>query len=221
MSLRGSARLYLGLDESENFVADIQGYDNNTYKLAVDIAAGLAAKSRFAGQLRCRHYSVLHHTHLVGRCAEHLELPNDVVRQAYLHDVGEAFFVDIPTPIKTAHDKQREDAIVKAISNLLSYDIEEKCDDLAVIDTVAALVEASVLGFPSEWTWVQKELMELDYLGKKACSFMWSYLLQSGWFQTNKEAAITYFSENIEVDTFAINKLVNDFPTVLQRLEVI
>lgn len=222
MSLRNDASLTLktSFDEENIFKADIEGYDKDNYKLAYDLACGLAAKSRYAGQLRCIHYSVLHHSYLVGIAAEHLGLSNDVVRQAYLHDIGEAFFADIPSPFKTAYDKFREQALVCEISRLLDFEIGEPCGEVKSLDNVAALVEASILGKANgSWIWVTAEMLNLTPYEYQMFDAMCKIINNEGWFEESREELST--ADLIKIDQQALNNLIVNFPLTLQRLEII
>jgi 5'-deoxynucleotidase YfbR-like HD superfamily hydrolase len=65
-----------------------------------DIAQHLARQARFCGATT-RPYSVAEHSVLVSEIAEHqLGLPPIVCLAALLHDAHEAYFSDVPTPIK-------------------------------------------------------------------------------------------------------------------------
>lgn len=222
MSLRNNASLTLttSLAEENIFKADIEGYGQDTYKLAYDLACGLAAKSRFAGQLRCIHYSVLHHSYLVGMTAEHMGLSNDVVRQAYLHDIGEAFFADIPSPFKTTYDKFREQSLIDEISRLLDFKIGEPTNEVKSLDNVAALVEASILGKATgSWTWVTAEILNLTPHEYQMFDTMCKIIYDEGWLEESREELST--TDLIKIDQQALNNLIVNFPLTLQRLEII
>jgi hypothetical protein len=65
-----------------------------------DIAHHLARQARFSGATT-RPYSVAEHSVLVSEIAEHaLDLPPIVCMAALLHDAHEAYFSDVPTPVK-------------------------------------------------------------------------------------------------------------------------
>lgn len=66
-----------------------------------DIAHALAMKCRFSGHCK-RFYSVAEHSTLVSRLvAKKLSIDfGDAVRWGLLHDAGEAYLPDVPSPIK-------------------------------------------------------------------------------------------------------------------------
>lgn len=78
----------------------------------IDIAHALSNKCRFAGHCKT-FYSVAQHSVLVSR-----QLPKEQRLWGLLHDAGEAYFADIPNPIKRMHDlfDQIEEPIMKAVA---------------------------------------------------------------------------------------------------------
>lgn len=199
--------------DNDIWTAELEGY-NSPYELSYHIAYGLAGTTRFSGQLRARHYSVLHHTFLVGMTAEVMELSNDVVRQAYMHDVGEAFFLDFPSRLKLPIDVAREDAMIDEISEKLGFHIEkEKSAYVTALDHTAAITEALILGF--NWKWAVESVFKLDPVQAKMHAVMAEILTGGDWFEDVKTTG------NIRINQDTLDNMITSFPNTLQRLEII
>lgn len=88
-----------------------------TFRL-VDIARGLSRRSRYAGHTT-RPWSVAQHSLAVANMAARLDLSLDLEAVALLHDAAEAFFADIPAPLKRLPEmapyRRLEDALQAAI----------------------------------------------------------------------------------------------------------
>lgn len=78
----------------------------------VDIAHALSNKCRFAGHTR-EFYSVAQHAVLVSQ-----HLPQELKLWGLLHDAGEAYFADIPNPIKREYElfSEIEDPIMRVVA---------------------------------------------------------------------------------------------------------
>ena len=70
---------------------------NEAHVHIVDIAHALARQCRYGGHVSCEHYSVAEHCVLVSSL-----VPPDDALWGLLHDCEEAYFPDLPAPIKRA-----------------------------------------------------------------------------------------------------------------------
>lgn len=111
----------------------------------IDIAHALSNKCRFAGHCKS-FYSVAQHSVLVSR-----QLPKDLRLWGLLHDAGEAYFADIPNPIKRMHDlfDQIEEPIMQAVAKQFSLDWPMP-KEVKVADRVLLATEARDL-LPRVW----------------------------------------------------------------------
>ena len=183
----------------------------NPYTVASAAAYALAGKERFAGQLRCRGYSVLHHCFLAYATAKQFNFSNDVVRQCLLHDIGEAFFVDIATPHKIGIDRAREEAIVKELTEVLGFNIELHNPEVGKIDSMCAVIEAYTFGW--DWQWPLQDIStyyrdELDML-----TFMRDYIKK---FAHSTDEPLLY-----NVNYNETTNLIKTYPSILQELGVL
>lgn len=107
-----------------------------------DIAHHLARQARFCGATK-RPYSVAEHSVLVSEIAEvELGLPPIVCLAALLHDAHEAYFSDVPTPIKDLVPglRDEEDRIQAGVLQALNvfesytryYNAIKRCDLIAL-----------------------------------------------------------------------------------------
>jgi hypothetical protein len=82
----------------------------------VDIAHALSMICRYGGHVS-QFYSVAEHSCLVS-----FSLPRELALWGLLHDAGEAYLGDIPTPIKTKIHREREDAVMLAVIERFNLD---------------------------------------------------------------------------------------------------
>lgn len=94
----------------------------------VDIAHALGMTCRYGGHVS-RFYSVAEHSCLVS-----FALPRELALWGLLHDAGEAYLGDIPTPIKTDIHREREDAIMRAVIERFDLDPVAMPDEVHSID---------------------------------------------------------------------------------------
>lgn len=122
-----------------------------------DLAAGLAAMPRYAGQTIAR-YSVAQHSLLVARLVE----PRFRLH-ALLHDAAEAYMGDVPSPLK---DAMRQVQAVQGRGSISPYDVIEEWvlgaifarygiagdipDEVREADALALAIEAPMLQ-PRGW----------------------------------------------------------------------
>lgn len=116
---------------------------------ADDIAHGLAAICRFAGQTR-DFYSVAQHSLMVASL-----VPARLHKHALLHDAGETYLQDLPTPVKALLPGYRiiEDAVTAAIDTALNLAVLSD-EDRAIIkraDMIAVNVEMRDLFAPGHF----------------------------------------------------------------------
>lgn len=125
------------IDFTEDKLSDFQ-FERLLYNIGYE--------SRFANQIE---YSVLEHSIAVGRAAEMMFAGNVLlVQHAYLHDLGEAIYRDVPTPIKEMVGPKwynMEKMISKKLMDYLG--VGELGDDdakyLTYLDKTMAYVEAT------------------------------------------------------------------------------
>jgi len=142
---------------------DCAHLERNTYD-AMDLAQGLSSQTRFAGQYRSDYtWSVLHHSWLVRLIVDILYDEDGfsykvwrVARLvALLHDGSEAFLGDLPTPFKrvlpefVAYEHRMQYEIYRQYG-LTDDDLSHSKEIVKSADTSAMLVEARVLGIPTE-----------------------------------------------------------------------
>jgi hypothetical protein len=107
-----------------------------------DIAHHLARQARFCGATT-RPYSVAEHSVLVSEIAEHeLGLPPIVCLAALLHDAHEAYFSDVPTPVKDLVPGLRDEedriqaGVLQALKVFETYSVHyaaiKRCDLIAL-----------------------------------------------------------------------------------------
>ncbi len=144
------------------FVAKFYEYPDadNPVKFLNLLASTLSHKPRFAGQNRQPDFSVLTHQLFVGEYLRKKVYSDEIQLLGYMHDAGEAFFVDIPTPFKMPVDSDREMAIVEAmpyafLSKFLRY--KDKAHPVHVADWYSCIAEALEFGY--DWRW-PREWME-------------------------------------------------------------
>lgn len=127
------------------------------------IAKPLSRKCRFAGQLTDdapENWSVLHHSLVCGQFAFDTGRTAEEVLHCLMHDIGEAFYVDVPSPFKTPENEKIEAAIVRAMPYPWLCPFMEKTSDGAVgvdynfihaTDKLCGIVEAKMYG--NNWDW--------------------------------------------------------------------
>ncbi len=138
------------------FVAKFYDYEhaNDPVKFLNLLASTLSHKPRFAGQNRQPDFSVLTHQLFVGELLRRKGHSEEIQLLGYMHDVGEAFFVDVPTPFKLPADNARENAIVEAmpypfLSKFLAS--KNKKHPVHVADWYSCIAEALEFGY--DWAW--------------------------------------------------------------------
>jgi hypothetical protein len=127
------------------------------------IAKPLSRKCRFAGQLTDdapEDWSVLHHSLVCGQFAFDNGRTAKEVLHCLMHDIGEAFYVDVPSPFKTAENEKIEAAIVRATPYKWLCPFMEKTHSglpgvdfnfVHDIDKLCGIVEAKMYG--NNWDW--------------------------------------------------------------------
>lgn len=121
-----------------------------------DIAHALAMKCRFAGQCLL-FYSVAQHSVLVSNL-----VPKEDALQGLLHDAAEAYFADIPRPIKREHKlfKQIEDKIMYAVKTAFRLSLSD-LTSVHDADMVMLATEArDLMGDITHWTLTQEPTFE-------------------------------------------------------------
>lgn len=79
-----------------------------------DIGHALARQCRFAGHVRCGHYSVAQHSVLVSQVCDKAD-----ARWGLLHDASEAYLVDLPRPLKRLQEFASYRAIEKNLMDVI------------------------------------------------------------------------------------------------------
>lgn len=136
------------------------------------LAASLANKPRFSGQTQFPEFSILAHTYAVGRYLNETGASELIELIGFLHDAGEAFFADIPSPFKLDIDEAREMAIVKAMPYPFLYEFMRSdsmydAEDYAPVhkaDYLSCVVEASRYGH--QWAWPKQVMSNHQELGE-------------------------------------------------------
>lgn len=122
------------------------------------IANPLSGKPRFSAQNKNHNFSVLHHSYAVGRFLNQTGAFEEHELLGFLHDAGEAFFVDVPSPFKMQIDEDRELAIIKAMPYPLltqfMNDKEHTFRDVHLADYLSCVAEALLYGH--DWAWPQE-----------------------------------------------------------------
>lgn len=126
------------------------------------IAKALARKCRFAGQLSDSapsQWSILHHSLACGEFAFVDKRSDDEQLFCLMHDIGEAFYVDVPSPFKTLENERIEAAIVRAMPYPWIRGFIEGTHSggdvnfhyVHEVDKISGVVEAKVMG--NNWYW--------------------------------------------------------------------
>ena len=132
----------------------------------LDIASGLAGKSRFSGQMRERYwfYTVAEHCILVSN-----HVPEEYAMWGLLHDAAEAYIGDIPRPARsllTGFDEM-EERIMRAVRT--KFDMEGYMPrEVKEVDDAALMSERSLLMAepPKSWgDYLENDVVPLD-IGK-------------------------------------------------------
>lgn len=122
------------------------------------IANPLSGKPRFSAQNKNHNFSVLHHSYAVGRFLNQTNASEEHELLGFLHDAGEAFFVDVPSPFKMQVDEDRELAIIQAMPYPLltqfMNDKEHTYRDVHLADYLSCVAEALLYGH--DWSWPQE-----------------------------------------------------------------
>lgn len=101
-----------------------------------DIAHALANICRFGGHCR-DFYSVAQHSVLVSQL-----VPREQALAALIHDAAEAYLGDIPRPVKSQADRERESAVLDVILRRLDIGVTPAdCEALKHFDNVALATE--------------------------------------------------------------------------------
>jgi hypothetical protein len=158
---------------SPDFEATFSGMKEakDPIKLLPIIAKSLLRKCRFAGQLSDaspQGWSVLHHSLACGEFASVQGRSEEDTLLLLMHDIGEAFYVDVPSPFKTRENTFVEAAIVRAMpypwingfiagthSGAPNTDFNYAHD----VDVLSGVVEAKLFG--NNWAWPKKRIKEL------------------------------------------------------------
>lgn len=137
------------------------------------IAKALLRKCRFAGQLADdspEGWSILHHSLACGEFAYRDNRDDDFILHCLMHDIGEAFYVDVPSPFKTEENEAVEKAIVEAMpypwimpffNHTPGYLLVHR------IDLLSGVMEAKLFG--NNWVWPKERVHEFP---RKAVSTM-------------------------------------------------
>ena len=124
-----------------------------------DIVHALAGRYRFSCHAKKR-ISVAEHSLLVADLVYHKTRDHRQVLRALLHDASEAYYADIPRPLKIMPEMQPYRDAEKRLQDLIYriYGVENVPDDVVKwADTVALGIEAQAtmapLTEPQEWIW--------------------------------------------------------------------
>lgn len=139
------------LHENDEYTFEFEGIEEEQDFLTV-IARGLHQTNRFGGQSAAT-YTVLRHSLCIGTVLDETGAEVSEIFQGLMHDAGEAFVPDIPSPFKTEEDERRELAVLRAMPWELLH--EPFVNPVKRWDTLACCTEARVYGHPS-WDWPQK-----------------------------------------------------------------
>lgn len=143
-------KLVLKRYENGDYEANIVGLycQEEILRIAVE---SLARLPRFSAQLR-KEFTVLEHCYFMGKYLESIGAAPLQIKQAYLHDLPEAFTGDIPSPFKTEEDRKREHAIALALPYPeIHVDLSP---EVKKIDYLCLLAEAELFGY-TEWDWLE------------------------------------------------------------------
>ena len=107
-----------------------------------DIAFSLSKQCRYAGQIK-RHYSVALHSLCVERALQYeahrigwtLDKSVDVAMWALMHDAGEAYLVDIPSPFKSLPELEGYRSLERWLDERLRkhYEIDVSTQEIAIV----------------------------------------------------------------------------------------
>lgn len=160
-----------------------------------DIAIGLARHLRFAGQLP-HEYSVLCHSFTVFQLVD-----EQYGAYALLHDAGEAFIGDIPTPLKTEDIRAVELEIVESISESVGISWpwpEEAQRAVKDADLAALAAEAHALGHAqAEKYWPRADF---DENAEHALRLTHGHIAE-GWtdrFRRDLKAAVSNYGTHLQ-----------------------
>lgn len=116
-----------------------------------DIAHALSNQCRFSGHVK-EFYSVAQHSVHVADILKSEDQPIQVQLAGLLHDAGEAYMVDMPTPIKRQMPqfKEVETKIQAAIKS--AFSLPESKDAIKRADLIMLRTEArDLMGDPQDW----------------------------------------------------------------------
>lgn len=160
-----TAQLWLHHVGGEEFTAGFKEYPdaNDPIKFLDILSQTLSFKPRFAGQNNEPKFTVLTHQLYVGAYLRNIGASREDELLGLLHDAGEAFFVDVPSPFKVEIDRNRELAIIKAMPYpFLHKFAADKSKTLGQIvhkiDFASCVAEALEFGF--NWEWPKRYLAE-------------------------------------------------------------
>ena len=123
-----------------------------------DVAHSLSLTARFRGHTEGL-YTVAEHSLLVYRLAERTRAIRDVLVAALMHDAHEAYFGDVPSPMKWARPEVAE--LEQGIADALRAEMCPECDEtdfelVKSLDLTALHAEALEL-FIEPPSWVDRE----------------------------------------------------------------
>lgn len=118
-----------------------------------DIAHALSNQCRFVGHVN-KFYSVAQHSVLVSNLLGLTSTDDELALAGLLHDAGEAYMVDLPTPIKRLMPQYEpaEEALQLVIET--KYELQYALDDMEIHDADMVLLATEardLMGNPSDW----------------------------------------------------------------------